>query len=156
MLLLWIRRIFSTRSAVYASANPLEKACIWLARMLEKKRLVCREVVSAHPILCISSGFSTAGLPVNRFLLTKQGLGRVAAPVRVHFHGHRASVVMPAWPHASHFMCFQRCRDRDRCCSQVQFCQDRQTCIRVIAAEKFFSKQLLTRPYPSSLPNAPS
>lgn len=106
MLLLWIRRIFSTRSAVYASANRLEKACIWLARMLEKKRLVSKEVVSAHPILCISSGFSTAGLPVNRFLLAKQGSGRVAVPGRVHFRGYRASVVILARPHASHFNAF--------------------------------------------------
>lgn len=68
MMLLWIRRIFSTRSAVYVSANWLDKDCIQLERMLEKKRLVYKPGVFAHPILCISSGFSTAGLFANRFL----------------------------------------------------------------------------------------
>jgi hypothetical protein len=77
MMFLWIRRVFSTRSAVYVSANWLDKDCIQLARMLEKKRLVYRKVAFAHPILCISSGFSTDELPVNRFLLAKLTLNSV-------------------------------------------------------------------------------
>ena len=77
MMFLWIRRVFSTRSAVYIDANWLDKDCIQLARMLEKKRLVCRRVAFAHPILCISSGFSTDELPVNRFLLAKLTLNSV-------------------------------------------------------------------------------
>ena len=79
MMLLWIRRVFSTRSAVYAGANWLDKDCIQPAQMLEKKRLVDQGVVFAHPILCISSGLSTAELPSGRFLLAKQGLSSVSA-----------------------------------------------------------------------------
>ena len=62
MMLLWIRRVFSTRSAVYVDTNWLDKDCIQPEQMLEKKRLVDKDVVSAHPILCISSGLSTAEL----------------------------------------------------------------------------------------------
>jgi len=80
MMLLWIRRFFSTRSAVYVSANWLDKDCIQLERMLEKKRLVYKQVIFAHPILCISSGFSTAELPANRFLLAKPPLNNVSVP----------------------------------------------------------------------------
>jgi len=79
MMLLWIRRIFSTRSAVYIGANRLDKDCIQLARMLEKKRLVCKRDVSAHPILCISSGLSTAGLPAQHFLPVKRLLSELPA-----------------------------------------------------------------------------
>lgn len=79
MMLLWIRRVFSTRSTVYASVNWLDKDCIQPAQMLEKKRLVDKDVVFAHPILCISSGLSTAELPSGRFLLAKQGLSSVSA-----------------------------------------------------------------------------
>ena len=71
-MLLWIRRVFSTRSAVYAGANWLDKDCIQLARMLEKKRLVSKCVVSAHPLLCISSGLSTVALLENRFFAGKR------------------------------------------------------------------------------------
>jgi len=80
MMFLWIRRVFSTRSAVYVSANWLDKDCIQLARMLKKKRLVYRKVAFAHPILCISSGFSTDELPVNRFLLAKMTLNSASIP----------------------------------------------------------------------------
>lgn len=59
MMLLWIRRDFSTRSAVYVRANWLDKDCIEPAWMLEKKRLVFSKRVSAHPILWIFSGLST-------------------------------------------------------------------------------------------------
>lgn len=58
-MLLWIRRDFSTRSAVYVRANWLDKDCIEPASMLEKKRLVFSKRVSAHPILWIFSGLST-------------------------------------------------------------------------------------------------
>jgi len=59
MMLLWIRRDFSTRSAVYVRANWLDKDCIEPGWMLEKKRLVSSKRVSAHPILWIFSGLST-------------------------------------------------------------------------------------------------
>lgn len=67
-MLLWIRRDFSTRSAVYGSANWLDKDCIGLARMLEKKRFVFSKRVFAHPILWICSGLSTAELFESLFL----------------------------------------------------------------------------------------
>ncbi len=73
MPLLWIRRDFSTRSAVYGSANWLDKDCIGLARMLEKKRLVFSKRVSAHPILWIFSGLSTVALFDSLFLPAKPG-----------------------------------------------------------------------------------
>jgi len=40
MLLLWINSVYSTRSAVYVLPNGLDKDCIGLARMVEKKRVV--------------------------------------------------------------------------------------------------------------------
>jgi len=71
MMLLWIRRDFSTRSAVYDSANWLDKDCIGLAWMLEKKRLVFSKRVSAHPILWIFSALSTVALFSTLFLPVK-------------------------------------------------------------------------------------
>lgn len=82
MMLLWIRRIFSTRSAVYIGANWLDKDCIQPARMLEKKRLIYKLDVSAHPILCISSGLSTAELLAHRFFACKTAFERCSALCR--------------------------------------------------------------------------
>lgn len=104
MMLLWIRRVFSTRSAVYAGANWLDKDCIQPAQMLEKKRLVDQGVVFAHPILCISSGLSTAELPSGLFLLAKQGEAVFPLPGRAH-SAQRCNAgslpladATPAWP----------------------------------------------------------
>lgn len=68
MFLLWIRRDFSTRSAVYVRAKWLDKDCIQLARMLKKKRPVFHQGVFAHPILWIFSGLSTVEASASAFL----------------------------------------------------------------------------------------
>lgn len=86
-MLLWIRRVFSTRSAVYVDTNWLDKDCIYPEQMLEKKRLVNKEVVSAHLILCISSGLSTAELLPGAFRLLfagKTGFKQCFDAGRVH------------------------------------------------------------------------
>jgi len=130
MMLLWIRRVFSTRSAVYAGANWLDKDCIQPAQMLEKKRLVDQGVVFAHPILCISSGLSTAELPSGLFFLAKQGEAVFPLPGRAH-SAQRCNAgslpladAAPAWPRSrpglpSPFVPF-----RQR--GQIQVKQDRQ------------------------------
>lgn len=66
-MLLWIRRVFSTRSAVYGQLNWRDKACISPARMLEKKRLVANCRLFAHRVLWICSGLSTAAIASCRF-----------------------------------------------------------------------------------------
>jgi len=52
--------------------------------MLEKKRLGDKDAVSAHPILCISSGLSTAELFSGCFLLAEQVASSVSAPASAH------------------------------------------------------------------------
>jgi hypothetical protein len=48
-----------TASVVYGSVNSLEKPCIQLEPLLDKKRVAHKKVVSAHLILWIFSGLST-------------------------------------------------------------------------------------------------
>jgi len=76
--------------------------------MLEKKRLVDQGGVFAHPILCISSGLSTAGLPSGRLLLAKQSEAVFSLPGTAH-SAQRCNG--GSWPWR---MRFQPCRDRDR------------------------------------------
>lgn len=52
--------VYSTRSAVYATTKELDKDCIGLAPMVEKKGRVFNQRRSAHWLLWICSGLSTA------------------------------------------------------------------------------------------------
>lgn len=97
-MLLWIRRVFSTRSAVYVDTNWLDKDCIQPEQMLEKKRLVDKDVVSAHPILCISSGLSTAELLPGAFRPLFAGkTGSEAVFWCLAKRIQRCAVVLAAW-----------------------------------------------------------
>lgn len=168
MMLLWIRRVFSTRSAVYAGANWLDKDCIQPAQMLEKKRLVDQGGVFAHPILCISSGLSTAELPSGLFFLAKQGEAVFPLPGRAH-SAQRCNAgslpladATPAWPRSRSGLASPFVPFRQRGQNQVK--QDRQDFGRLQqtrAQQSFFpqsianaSSRLFAKPFFSSVRDA--
>jgi hypothetical protein len=84
---------------VYVLPNELDKDCIGLAAKVDKKCVVYSKRRSAHPVLWICSGLSTAALPFTAFFsrhqLSAARSGRVPTRFTVRTALHPVSLQRP-------------------------------------------------------------